>query len=151
MRRFRSSSGFGLVKIHFGNQKLHYEANHQARSQTIEVGLHFEADRFTNARLLGAFRVHERKIERALPGARLEEWDKGWARIWEPIEYEGLDAALQREVAGRLARYIKVLEPMLRDELPADVPWTLSMPRPKPRAARSTSARRSPAPRRRSG
>lgn len=121
-----SSTGFGLVKLHYGNPKLHYEANHQARSETIEIGLHFEADRFTNTRLLGAFRVHQKKIERALKNARLEEWDKGWARIWEPIAYEELDAKLQRDVAARLARYIKVLEPMLRNELPTDVPWELA-------------------------
>ena len=28
-----------------------------------------------NARLLGAFRVHQKKIERALRNARLEEWE----------------------------------------------------------------------------
>lgn len=121
-----ANTGFGLIKLHYGNPKLHYEANHQARSRTVEIGLHFEADRFTNARLIGAFRVHQKKIQRALKNARLEEWDKGWTRIWEPIAYEDLDAELRREVAERLARYIKVLEPMLREELPADVPWTLS-------------------------
>lgn len=138
MRNFKSSNGFGLVKFHYGNAKLHYEANHQARSHTIEIGLHFEADRFTNARLLGAFRVHEKRIRRELPAARLEEWDKGWTRIWEPVEYERLDAALQRHVAERLAAYITVLEPILREELPADVPWEVATPR------------RSPAPRKRS-
>jgi hypothetical protein len=152
LRACTSSGGFGLIKIFYGNAKLHYEANHQARSQTIEIGLHFEADRFTNARLLGAFRVHAKKIERELPGARLEEWDKGWTRIWEPIAYEELDVTLQHEVAERLARYINVLEPMLRDELPADVPWVLGTPRAtKLRSTRTTSARRSLAPRKRSG
>ena len=147
-----ASTGFGLIKLHYGNPKLHYEANHQTRSQTIEIGLHFEADRFTNARLLGAFRVHQKKIQRALKNARLEEWDKGWTRIWEPLVYEELDAKLQSDVADRLARYIRVLEPMLRDELPADVPWTLSTARvSKPRATRAASARRSPARRKRSG
>lgn len=126
LRACTSTTGFGLIKIHYGNPKLHYEANHQPRSQTIEIGLHFEADRFTNARLLGAFRVHQKKIERALRSARLEDWDKGWARIWEPIAYEQLDAKLQSHIAERLARYIRVLEPMLRDELPADVAWSLA-------------------------
>jgi hypothetical protein len=151
LRECTATTGFGLIKIYYGNPKLHYEANHQAKSQTIELGLHFEADRFTNARLLGAFRVHEKKIERELRGARLEEWDKGWARIWEPIEYEDLDAPLQSEVAGRLARYITVLEPMLRNELPADVPWALTTPSAtQPRSRRTASARRSPTARKRS-
>lgn len=120
----RSKAQWGLIKIFYGNPHLHYEVNHQAKSQTIEIGLHFEADEFTNARLLGAFRIHERWIHRELPGARLEEWDKGWARIWEPVAYESLDPALQRNAADRLARYITTLEPILRDVLPADVPWS---------------------------
>ncbi|MGH2378628.1 MAG: hypothetical protein ACRDGT_09135 [Candidatus Limnocylindria bacterium] len=155
LRACTASTGFGLIKLHYGNQKLHYEANHQARSRTIEIGLHFEADAFTNTRLLGAFRIHQKRIHRELPGARLEEWDKGWARIWEPIPYEELDAALQRDVAARIARYISVLEPILREELPADVAWTLPSRAASARRVRSTSprasARRSPTPRNRSG
>ena len=141
LRAFQTRDGFGLVKVFYGNPKLHYEANNQPKSSTIEIGLHFEADEFTNARLLGAFRIHERRIHRELPGARLEEWDKGWTRIWEPVAYQVLDAVFQRDVAQRLARYITVLEPMLRDELPADVPWEITRPPASPRATRSRSAR----------
>ena len=101
-----------------------YEASHRARERTVEVGLHFESDELTNARLLGAFRGHERAIRRTLPCARLEEWDRGWTRIWEPIVYERLDADLRDVLATTLARYIALLEPILRDELPADVAWT---------------------------
>jgi len=136
LRATRSVSGFGLVKLHYGNPKLHYEANHQPTSQTIEIGLHFEADEFTNTRLLGAFRIHEGRIHRVLPGARLEKWDRGWARIWEPVPYEELDRTLQDNVAKRLARYITTLEPILRDELPADVPWDLARSKPSVRAKR---------------
>lgn len=135
LRDAEARSGFGLVKLHYGNPKIHYEANHQARSTSVEVGLHFEADGFTNARLIGAFRVHARLIARDLPNARIETWDKGWARVWEPVGYEALDRDLQRDVAERLARYIAVLEPLLRRELPADVPWTVAERR---RAARGS-------------
>lgn len=155
LRQFRTTSGLGLTKFFYGNPKLHYEANHQTMSRTVEIGLHFEADPFTNTRLLGAFRIHKRRIYRELPGARLEKWDKGWTRIWEPIPYRELDGALQKDVAARLARYITVLEPILRDELPADVPWTMAARPPAARASGSTrlraSARRSPTPRKRSG
>lgn len=145
--RGREGKGFGLIKLYYGNPKLHYEANHQPRSRTVEIGLHFEADRFTNARLLGAFRVHEKKIKRALPNARLEEWDKGWTRVWEPVAYEELDVPLQRDVAARLARYIEVLEPMLRDELPADVPWELAGPRSPSKPSRSARSAARPSTR----
>jgi hypothetical protein len=148
----QSGTQWGLVKLFYGHPQLHYEANHQPKVQTVEIGLHFEADDLTNARLLGAFRRHEGRIHRELPGARLEEWDKGWARIWEPVAYEDLDATLLRDIAALLARYITTLEPILREELPADVPWkvtrTRSSDHPKQgRAARGASAPRASAPR----
>jgi hypothetical protein len=76
-------------------------------------------------RLLGAFRKRERALHRKLPTARFEEWDRGWARVGEPVAYERLDAALRDDLAKRLAMYVATLEPILRDELPADVPWSL--------------------------
>ncbi len=125
LRDFRSSAQWSyLMKLYYGNQQLHYEASHRPRLHTIEIGLHFEADDLTNARLLGAFREHERAIHRKLPTARFEEWDRGWARIWELVSYERLDVALRDDLAARLAVYITTLEPILRDELPADVPWS---------------------------
>jgi hypothetical protein len=125
LRGFRTSNGYSLVKVFYGNRDLHYEANHRARDSTVEIGLHFESDDLTNARLLGAFRMHERAIHHHLPSARLEEWDRGWTRIWEPVVYERLDTALRDDIAARLARYITTLEPMLREELPADVAWSI--------------------------
>ncbi len=133
LRDFHAGARWTIVQLHYGNRDLHYEAGHRAKARIIEIGLHFEAADLTNARLLGAFRQHERAIRRALPAAQLEEWDRGWTRIWEPVAAETLDAELQREVAGCLARYVATLEPMLRDELPADVPWSLTA---RPRRAR---------------
>ena len=130
LRGFRSGTRFILVQLWYGNRDLHYEAWHRGRERKIEIGLHFEADPFTNVRLLGAFRGHERAIRRALgEAARIEEWDRGWARIWEGVPYDSLDGALQARLAARLARYVAVLEPILRDELPADVPWRLAVKR----------------------
>ena len=125
LRGFRFGARWAyLMKIYYGNELIHYEASHRMKAHTVEIGLHFEADDLTNARLLGAFRLHERTIHRRLPAARLEEWDRGWARIWEPMAYERYDGELRDKLAEGLARYITVLEPILRDELPADVEWT---------------------------
>ncbi len=122
---FRSGGGFSLAQCWYGNRALHYECWVRRPQRAIEVGLHFEADALTNARLLGAFRAHERAIRRALgPGPRLEEWDRGWSRVWESLPLEPLDEELRDRVADRLARYITTLEPILREELPAGVPWT---------------------------
>jgi hypothetical protein len=125
LRGFRTGARWSyLTKMYYGNEAIHYEASHRAKQRVIEIGLHFESDELTNARLLGAFRTRERAIHRALPEARFEEWDRGWTRIWEPVAYETFDAALRDQLAERLARYITTLEPILRDELPADVAWS---------------------------
>lgn len=114
-----------MAQLWSGNKQLHYEAWIRERLGVIEVGLHFEADTLTNARLLAAFRARERGIRRALGSeARIEAWDKGWARVWEPIDLATLDRAFLERVGRRLAAYVRALEPVLRAEVPADVIWS---------------------------
>lgn len=116
-----------MVKWWFGNKDLHYECQPRTKLGVVEIGLHFEADGLTNARLLGAFRTHERALRGKLGGVvRLEEWDKGWARLWEPFEAKALDAALQQRLGKRIVAYVRTLEPILRDELPDEVAWRLT-------------------------
>jgi len=119
-----------MAQLWSGNKQLHYEAWIRDRLGVIELGLHFEADALTNARLLAAFRARERAIGRALgPDVRIEGWDKGWARVWEPVELATLDSRFLERVGARIAAYVAALEPILRAELPGDVAWT--EPRPK--------------------
>lgn len=144
LQGIRTANGYALIKIFYGNPKLHYEVAVRAKVTLVEVGLHFESDGLTNAQLIGAFRTHERAIQKALPAGKLEEWDKGWTRIWEPVEYETFDGALQREVVTRVVSYIRTLEPILREELPANVDWTppkarASRPRSRPRKRAAAS------------
>lgn len=140
-----TAKGFALIKIFYGHPKLHYEVALRAKAKVVEVGLHFESDGLTNAQLLGAFRMHERAIRKALPDARLEEWDKGWTRIWEPVSYEKLDTVVQRAVVARTVAYIRTLEPILREELPAEVEWSPKATGRSPRTSGSSGARRQPA------
>lgn len=121
----RRSVGHSMLKLWYGNRDLHYECWIRHRLGVLELGLHFESEPLTNLRLLGAFRRHGRAIAQRLAGARIEEWDRGWTRIWEPIPLGMLDEALQIGTAERLARYVRVLEPILEAELPADVRWRL--------------------------
>lgn len=113
-----------MVKLWFGNKDLHYELGVYARRKVIEVGLHFESDPLTNQVLLGAFKARAKTVAKRLPDARIEAWDKGWARVWEPIPLQPLDARFSAQVTGTLARYVRVLEPLLEDALPADVRWS---------------------------
>jgi hypothetical protein len=120
-----------MAKLWSGNKQLHYEAWIRDRLGVIEIGLHFEADTLTNARLLAAFRAHERAIRRALGAdVRIETWDRGWARVWEPVAIATLDEAFLELIGGRIAAYINALEPLLRAEVPSDVTWS------EPRARR---------------
>lgn len=124
LRAFQWTNNAWQAKAWYGNRALHYEVWVRHHAKVVEVGLHFEADELTNARLLGAFRMRAREVKRGLgEGARIEEWDKGWTRIWEPFEIgaDGVGDAVPR----RFVDYVRVLEPMLREELPAEVPWKL--------------------------
>ena len=125
-----STAHSNMAKLWSGNRQLHYEAWIRDRLGVIELGLHFEADALTNARLLAAFRARERAIHRALGAdVRIETWDRGWARVWEPIELATLDEAFVERVGSRIAAYVTTLEPLLRAEVPSDVDW--SEPRPR--------------------
>jgi hypothetical protein len=118
------------TKLWSGNKQLHYEAWIRDRPGVIELGLHFEADALTNARLLAAFRARERTIQRALGAeVRIETWDKGWARVWEPVALASLDQVFLELIGGRVAAYVVALEPLLRAEVPSDVAWREPRPR----------------------
>jgi hypothetical protein len=113
-----------MAKLWSGNRELHYEAWIRDRLGVIELGLHFEADALTNARLLAAFRAHERTIRRSLgDDVRIETWDRGWARVWEPVALVPLDREFLDRIGGRICAYVTALEPLLRAEVPADVTW----------------------------
>jgi hypothetical protein len=113
-----------MVKLWFGNKDLHYECGVYLHRKVVELGLHFESDAFTNQLLLGAMRTRARAIVRRIPTARIETWDKGWARVWEAIPLQRFDDQFSAQVTTTLAKYLRVLEPILEDALPADVRWS---------------------------
>ena len=115
-----------MAKAWYGNRALHYEIWVRHRARLVEIGLHFEADALTNARLLAAFHARAKDVKRGLgAAARIEEWDKGWTRVWEPFALAAPDVA--DRVTARFCDYVRVLEPILRDEVPSDVDWVLRM------------------------
>ena len=135
LRQFNWEASF-LAKLWFGNHDLHYEVTPRERARVIEIGLHFESDPLTNARLLAAFQANASGVRRALPEAKLEQWDRGWCRVWEALPYRRADPDLARELADLIAAYAVALEPILRRELPMDVAWAEpERPRPRVRAA----------------
>jgi hypothetical protein len=143
LREFQWEAFSFQSKLWYGNKALHYEIWPRERFGSIEIGLHFEADPLTNARLLAAFAANAKAIRRALAHARIEEWDRGWARVWEPLPHRKPDEGLASELAERIAAYVTALEPILRRELPSDVAWA----EPASRKARVKAGARSPASR----
>ena len=144
LRNFHWSAVSFMAKLWYGNKDLHYEIWPRPRLGTIEIGLHFEADPLTNARLLAAFAANTKTVRRALADARIEDWDRGWARVWEPLPHRRPDQQLASELAERIAAYVTALEPILRRELPSDVAWSEPEAQPaRPRAAARSRASRS--------
>src|SRR5437870_632782 len=80
------------AKAWYGNKAIHYELWVRHSARVVELGLHFESDALTNARLVGAFTGRAKEVHRALGSAVLiEQWDKGWTRVWEAIPMQDID------------------------------------------------------------
>ena len=138
--RHRWSFSGIMAKLSYGNRLIHYEIWVRPRQHVVELGLHFEADGLTNARMLAAFRSRSKEVQRSLGrDARIEEWDRGWARVWEPISLELPGAEVREKVTDRFVAYVRALEPIVRDELPSDVEWKERAPK----RAKATSSRAS--------
>jgi hypothetical protein len=109
---------WSLLQLYFGNPTVHYEVWVQKKNRRIELGLHFEGERDDNYAWAAALAPRALEIQAQLgPSVELEEWTESWTRLHETISFEGkLDEALAAEIAGRLARFMEVLEPLLAEE-----------------------------------
>lgn len=118
LQKFHARAHFTLFKLHYDNSKLHYEVWVRGKERLIEIGLHFEADKSINDRLLAYFNEHAIEIHAAL-GRRveIEQWTNSWSRVHEVVPYQSLDADLCKTVAHKLAQMIAILEPMLQKEM----------------------------------
>ncbi len=103
------------LKLYYADSKIHYEVWVRGEARLIEIGLHFEADKQTNAALRAYFEKHTLEI-RAELGERVEveQWTNSWSRVHEVMPYKTLDEELVDAVAKKTARMIAVLEPMLK-------------------------------------
>jgi hypothetical protein len=104
-----------LAKFWFGpNSNIHYEIWLHERTLQLELGLHFEATPEFNSLLLKAFDRYLLEIQATLGSSIwLEEWDHGWARLYETHPLFPLDGPRVEQVAERLSRIMGVLQPML--------------------------------------
>ncbi len=104
-----------LVKIHFGDPKVHYEMWVRKRMGLVETGLHFEGAANENSRCLQAMLNEYADLVSSLgPEVRAEEWDKSWTRVHRTFEFDSLDEDLLIIVSGSVSRMVRVLEPAVR-------------------------------------
>jgi hypothetical protein len=115
-RRFDGRLRISLMQLYHGDPRIHYEVWLQRKTGRIEIGLHFEGERDDNyrwARLLSE-RVVEIRSQLG-PGVELEEWTRSWTRLHQTVPLTHLDDSLAEQVAERLARMIRVMEPILEE------------------------------------
>ncbi len=134
-------------QAHYHSPKVHYEVWLTRKTGRIEIGLHFEGPREFSYRWLELMAGHTPEIMDGLgPEFEFEEWTPSWTRIHQTVPYDPLSEPLAEEIAGRLARLITVLQPIVEMER-ANVPPDLERPQepkaqPRPRFRHGRGSRR---------
>src|SRR5215210_4013322 len=113
-RDFRDRANPLLLKIDFGNPRVHYEVWCDAEKNILGVGLHFEDGPISTDAYLAYFDRHIVEIKHILgTEVELERWTATWGHLYEHRELRPLTDEVAAEVASRLARLIDVLQPLV--------------------------------------
>jgi len=104
-----------LVQFWFGaDRAIHYEVWIHERMAQMELGLHFESRASRNRVLYRRFDGELLSIQAALGDSIwLEEWERGWARIYETQPLWPLDSVRVITTVDRLAEMIATFQPIL--------------------------------------
>lgn len=118
-RGFQARTRFTLIQLYYSRRTIHYEVWVRGKERLLEIGLHFEADKATNARLLDYFSARAFEIKDTLGDqVDIEQWTSTWTRIHLLTPYQRLDPETAAAAAKRLAEMIETLQPMLDAALP---------------------------------
>jgi hypothetical protein len=117
LQAFHARHTMNLLKIHFGeNYRIHFETWINTDTGFVELGLHFEDGPESTTRLLEYFDQFVVEIKHELgTHVELERWTKSWGHLYETHPIQPLTPAFVDELAGRMARMIEVLQPILDD------------------------------------
>lgn len=111
---FRSRANPLLLKLDFGNERVHFEVAPDGARGHLEVALHFEDGPVSTAAYLAWFDRHLVEIKHELgPEVELERWTASWGRLYELRPLGRLDAAAAARTAARLAAFIVALQPLV--------------------------------------
>lgn len=112
-RAFHIRSRFTLIQLYYAKSTIHYEVWVRGKEHVIEIGLHFESDRATNATLLNYFSKQAFEIKDQLGHeVEIEQWTASWTRVHQLLPYARLDEATAQAAAHRLMRMMETLQPM---------------------------------------
>jgi hypothetical protein len=118
LQAFKVNRRSWLAQLYYTHPLLHYEAwNLGERRSGLELGLHFESPNpAENARLLIGFQARLFEVKAELgESIEAEQWDKGWAKVYEVIPLEPFTADYLDRAAARLAQIMSVLQPIFAD------------------------------------
>ena len=116
LSEFRHRANPLLLKIDYGNERVHYEVWPDAARGHVEVGLHFEDGPASTAAYLAFFDARIVEIKHQL-GDRieLERWTASWGHLFEVHQLGPLDRRYAALISQRLAAQIAILQPMVRE------------------------------------
>jgi hypothetical protein len=116
LAEFRHRANPMLLKIDYGNERVHYEVWTDGARGRVEIGLHFEDGPASTLAYLAFFDARIVEIKHALgPEVELERWTASWGHLFESAPLGRLDRAFAREIATRLAAQIATLQPMVAE------------------------------------
>jgi len=106
-----------LLKIWYGADKaIHYEVWVHERTVQLELGLHCEASPERNAQTRHGLSFYLFDLKVALgSGVELEEWDRGWVRLYETHPLYPLDELRLTEFAERVGLFIRTVQPIYEE------------------------------------
>jgi hypothetical protein len=113
----RTSARSRLAKLWFGTDgSIHYEVWVHDRTAKLELGFHCESTPEYNRLLYKEFDLCLIEIQARLgPAFWLEEWDRGWIRLYETHPLWPLYEARVEEIAFRLMEVIDTIQPIFEE------------------------------------
>lgn len=113
-RPIKSRARSRLAQFWWGSDAaVHYEVWIRDRYLQLELGLHFEASAERNSALYRGLGRYMLDIHQALGDSLwLEEWDRGWTRLYETYPLNPLDEGRVYTVASRLCEVIEAVQPI---------------------------------------
>lgn len=111
---FHHRANAALLKLDYGNDRVHFEVWIDGARNRVEIGLHFEDGPASTAAYLAFFDARIVEIKHHLGWEiELERWTLSWGHLFESVPLLPLNDAFVDAVADRLSRQITILQPLV--------------------------------------